>query len=551
MSSRGRLLVLWNSVEEDIYEKWRDQGPTPLAWDPTRVVPDVGTVDEEMAAFIKGLRDARFEVELVNIEDSIDRAIGAIRLHRPDAVFNLVEFFKDDQIQEAYIAGLYEMLGVDFTGNRPLTLATCQNKFRTKLILEAAGLPTAPFLLAKDKRVPEDHDLTYPLIVKPAFEDASGGIDKESVVHNHAALEARVAYLLKEFEMPALVEEYVDGREIHAAVLGNNPPEVLPLFEMEFDDSEFNPNDEWRPQIISYRAKWDPHSKDFYTMDAVVPPEDLAPELSAELQRIAREAYIALGCRDYARVDMRIEDDDIYILEVNPNPDLVDGAAYMMCAMASGRTYSEALGTIADLAVGRSRYAPPDPQKLNKPTDTLMREHVEGAQIDTGPAVPNEPPAHYHGQADEEDGLDDGEFGERADEVDLEEVELEEVELEAQDVTGNDLGLGDDGALDKFIDPNTDFQTEPSVDVPVPAGSLPYQTPVPADIGTPSAAEVGLRSGAHAVAKVPRAFVEAATMVADVEGAAASLENAERDSASDTEPSETMIQEQGTTGRDR
>ncbi len=392
--SRGRVLVLWNQVEEDIYEKWRDQGPQPLPWDPTRVVPDVGTVDEEMGAFIKGLEDARFDVELVNVEDSLERAIGAIRLHRPDAVFNLVEYFNDDQIQEAYIAGLFEMMNVSFTGNRPMVLATCQNKFRTKLILEAAGLPTADFMLAKKLPIAPEHDLSYPLIVKPAFEDASGGIEKESVVHNHLALEARVAYVLKEFEMPALVEEYVDGREIHAAILGNNPPEVLPLFEMEFDDSEFNPTDEWRPQIISYRAKWDPHSKDFYTMEPVVPPDDLEPELASEIRRIAREAYIAVGCRDYARVDMRIEDEEIYILEVNPNPDLVDGAAFMLCASASGRSYAETLGSIADLAIARSKHAPPDPKKEGKPTDTLLLEHEHG-KTDVA-KVYNEPPSHYN-----------------------------------------------------------------------------------------------------------------------------------------------------------
>ncbi len=436
MSSRGRILVLWNSVEEDIYEKWRDEGPKPLPWDESRSVPDVGTVEEEMDAFIQALRDARYEVELINVEDNLDRTISAIRVYRPDAIFNLVEYFQDDQIQEAYIAGLFEMMKVPFTGNRPIALATCQNKFRTKLILEAAGLPTAPFFLAKELPIAETHDLAYPLIVKPAFEDASGGIDKESVVHNHAALEARVAYLFKEFEMPALVEEYVDGREIHAAILGNNPPEVLPLFEMEFDDSEFNPNDEWRPQIISYRAKWDPHSKDFYAMDAVVPPEDLDPKVAREIKRIAKAAYIAVGCRDYARVDMRIEDDDdeIYILEINPNPDLVDGAAFMLCASASGRSYSDTLGTIADLAIARGRKAPADPEKVGKPTDTLLLEHAQVERVDMGPAVPNEPPAHYHAMREEPAGLE--EATELADREALEELlraaELSDAELEAR-----------------------------------------------------------------------------------------------------------------------
>ena len=457
MSSRGRVLVLWNQVEEDIYEKWRDEGPRPLAWDPSRVVPDVGTVDEEMGAFIKALEDARFDVELVNVEDSLDRAIGAIRLHRPDAIFNLVEFFNDDQIQEAYIAGLFEMMNVPFTGNRPMNLATCQNKFRTKLILEAAGLPTAEFMLAKKLPVPMDHGLTYPLIVKPAFEDASGGIEKDSVVHNHLALEARVAYVHKEFEMPALVEEYVDGREIHAAVLGNNPPEVLPLFEMEFDDSEFNPNDEWRPQIISYRAKWDPHSKDFYTMDAVVPPEDLDPALASEIRRIAREAYLAVGCRDYARVDMRIEDDEIYILEVNPNPDLVDGAAFMLCASASGRSYSETLGAIADLAIARGKPAL-DPKKIGKPTDTLLLEHEHGKD-DTAAKVYNEPPAHYSDPAHVgEPELDDDLDAELRDHgvPSADDENDDDYEDEAGDDSEGDEGDEGDDSLDEESDDSGD-----------------------------------------------------------------------------------------------
>lgn len=496
MSSRGRVLVLWNQVEEDIYEKWRDEGPRPLAWDPSRVVPDVGTVDEEMGAFIKALEDARFDVELVNVEDSLDRAIGAIRLHRPDAIFNLVEFFNDDQIQEAYIAGLFEMMNVPFTGNRPMNLATCQNKFRTKLILEAAGLPTAEFMLAKKLPVPMDHGLTYPLIVKPAFEDASGGIEKDSVVHNHLALEARVAYVHKEFEMPALVEEYVDGREIHAAVLGNNPPEVLPLFEMEFDDSEFNPNDEWRPQIISYRAKWDPHSKDFYTMDAVVPPEDLDPALASEIRRIAREAYLAVGCRDYARVDMRIEDDEIYILEVNPNPDLVDGAAFMLCASASGRSYSETLGAIADLAIARGKPAL-DPKKIGKPTDTLLLEHEHGKD-DTAAKVYNEPPAHYSDPAHAgEPELDDDLDAELRDHG-VPAADDDENDDDYEDEEGDD---SEDGELDEESDDSGD-------------GSLDEESD---DSGDEEAADVGPRAEDSDAAASSPAAPRADDPMADIE----------------------------------
>jgi len=382
MSSRGKILVLWNQTEEDIYEKWREEGPKTLEWSPDRVAPDVGTVAEEMAAFIKGLRDGGFEVHLVNVEDDLERLVSSIKLHRPDAIFNLIEYFSDDQVQEAYVAGLYEMMGVHYTGNRPVTLLSCQNKYRAKLILQAADLPTAPFFIVRigetTPNAAQDYELDYPLIVKPGYEDASGGIEHASVVQNQEELEERVRHVHKDFKQAALVEEYIEGREIHAALLGN-PPEVLPLFEMEFDDSEFNPEEEWRPQIISFRAKWDPHSQDFYTMDAVVPPEDLDEGVAEYIRDVAARAYETMQCRDYARIDMRVDDDgEVYILEVNPNPDLVDGAAYAMCAKASGRTYSETVCAIAQMAVDRSRAKPAPEAEQTLPSDQLLREHVLG-----------------------------------------------------------------------------------------------------------------------------------------------------------------------------
>lgn len=379
MPSAGNVLVLWNQVEQDIYERWREQGPQPLAWDPERQVPDVGTVAEEMESMMAALREGGYRVDLVNVEDDIDRLIAAVRLYRPDLVVNLVEFFNDDANQESYVCGLYTMLGVQYTGNLPVTLATCQNKYRTKLILEAHELPTSPYFLVEKEPVPTDHGLEFPLIVKPSLEDASGGIEPSSVVHEQSELENQVRRVLKEYKMPVLVEEYIDGREIHAALLGNDPPEVLPLFEMEFDDSEFNPDGEWRPQIISYRAKWDPHSPEFYSMDSVCPAQELEEEIEDYIRDIARRAYQAIGCRDYARIDMRLDEEEgeVYILEVNPNPDLSDGAAFMQCAMASGRTFGATLGEIIEMGLARAhRDRIAKARRSDLPSDHLMREWV-------------------------------------------------------------------------------------------------------------------------------------------------------------------------------
>lgn len=385
MSARENVLILWNQVEEDIYERWRAEGPRPLPWNPDQNVPDVGTVAEEMAALVQGVRRCGYNVQVVNIEDDLDRIISAVRLYRPDAIMNLVEYFNDDASLEAHVAGLFELLDVPYTGNRPQALGTCQNKHRTKILLEAAGVPTARHRLVERLPLAPDHGLTFPVIVKPVLEDASGGIEVESVVRDHAALEERILRVLQDYQMPALIEEYIHGREIHASILGNDPPVVLPLFEMEFDEPETHGTDVeatpgWQPRIISYRAKWDPHSPEFYSMDSICPARNLAPSTQARIRRIAVAAFRAVGCRDYARIDMRLaEDGSVYVLEVNPNPDLTDGAAFMQCAVASGRTYSRALGDIVELAIERGRrQRRVEASQPDLPSDHLLREWVTG-----------------------------------------------------------------------------------------------------------------------------------------------------------------------------
>lgn len=356
MPSRGTVLVLWNMVEEDIYEVLRQEGPQPLPWKPDELMPELDTVVEEMAALLRATEEGGYRAHVLNLEDGLDRLLAAIRLYRPDVIMNLVESFQGDSGKEATIAGVYELLNVRYTGSRPWTLATCQDKFRTKRLLKAAGLPTPPGFLVEKEPVPADHGLAFPLIVKPVREDASAGIELASVVLGPGELEAQVRRVLTTYRMPALVEQYIDGREIHAALLGNDPPEVLPLLEMEFAEQR---TEEWQPQILSYSAKWDPRSPEFYEVSCACPPESLDDGLAERMRALAVRAYQALDCRDYARVDMRVEEasGEVYILEVNPNPDLGDGAAYMQCATASGRTFAGTLAEIIEMAKQRSPAA--------------------------------------------------------------------------------------------------------------------------------------------------------------------------------------------------
>lgn len=378
MTKPGRILILWNQVEEDVYERLRADGPRPLDWNPTRVADEMSTAADELELVANSLRDRGHTVAIVNIDDSLPRLLQAIDTHKPEAIFNLVEFFGDDPAHEMHVAGIYELLGIAYTGSRPEVLSLCQRKHRTKAILAAAGLPTPRYLVVAGEvgaRVPDDHGLRFPLICKPAMEDASGGIDAGSVVQDRAALDARVSKLVNEYLTPVIVEEYIEGREIHCAILGNDPPVALPLFEMAFHDAPSAS----MPHIITYKAKWDPNSRDFYAMDGVCPAPELEPEVVAYIEDVAIRAFHAVGCRDYARIDMRLDPatGEPYILEVNPNPDLSDSCAFTQCATASGRTYAELVDEIARFALTRARAA--RPARSAGPSDQLLREYLARA----------------------------------------------------------------------------------------------------------------------------------------------------------------------------
>lgn len=349
----ARILVLWNQVDDDVYEHYRREDRRTVAWDPTIEVEPWESVEEEMRLIVRALQGAGHETTLVNIRDDFRELIAAIDRVRPDLVMNLVEFYRDDPEHEHHVPAIFELLGVAYTGNRPVALSLCQKKPQAKALLAAHGIPV-PRGFVVESTLPVDlGGLRFPLIVKPAFDDASGGIDTGSVVHDRPALAARIEHLLGEGRGAALVEEYIEGREIHCAILGDQP---LPLYEMRFKggvDDHGKP----LPRIITYRAKWDPYSREHHAVEGKCPVEDLEPELVAHIQAIALRSYRALGCRDYARVDMRVEPatGNVYVLEVNPNPDLADSCAFAASAQASGRSYAQLICELVDIALERTR----------------------------------------------------------------------------------------------------------------------------------------------------------------------------------------------------
>jgi D-alanine-D-alanine ligase len=371
---RSRILILWNQIDDDVYAHFRRDGRRSPDWDPTITIEPWETVEEEMQLIKRSLEAFGHEVAMVNIRDSFDTMLDALRNEKPDVVMNLVEFFRDDAELEHDVPALFELLGLEYTGNRPLSLSLCQKKPQAKALLAAHGLPVPRGVVVDAIDKAHNLGLKFPLIVKPAYDDASGGIDSGSVVQNEAELLVRIEKMIVGHKQAALVEEYIDGREIHCAILGDAP---LPLYEMNFkghNDDHGKP----LPRIITYRAKWDPYSRDHHAVEGVCPVPNLAPELVQKIQDIAMRAYRALSCRDYARVDMRVDPvtQEPYILEVNPNPDLAESCAFTASAYASGRTYAQMICEIIEFALARKR----GPKKAVTGVDALLREYMAKKQ---------------------------------------------------------------------------------------------------------------------------------------------------------------------------
>lgn len=353
MSQKVSVAVLYNQVGVDEYELMRKQAPKELDFKPEFRM-DVATVEEEIRALVKGLRRAGFRAYAVNVNDRFDLLYQTLSRRNPDAVFNLIEFFNDDPRQEYMVAALYELLRVPYTGAPPYTLALCQRKASTKHLLLANGIRTPRFKVMEPGPLPRRHGLRYPLIVKPAREDASAGIDDASVVDSLDRMHERVQYVWKEFAQPALVEEFIDGRELNVAILGNYPPRALPIAEMVFTDLPPHLHN-----IVSYDAKWNPQHVAFHKVYSVCPAE-LPRKVAQRVSDIALAAYKLLGCRDYARVDIRLsKKSQIYVLEVNPNPDLTEGVAFMESAKKAGLSFSATLGRIVEFALRRTPKALP------------------------------------------------------------------------------------------------------------------------------------------------------------------------------------------------
>ncbi|KAF0150351.1 MAG: D-alanine-D-alanine ligase-like protein [Ignavibacteria bacterium] len=300
---------------------------------------------------IKNLLKKRYSfVGTLAINRNVRDAIKKIVSISPDVIFNFVESVEGNSDYESYIAGVFDLLEIQYTGNSAMTLGNCLQKYRTKQILKANGVKTPEYYLAQLGEVPSINKfrLNFPVILKLAREDASIGISEFSVVFCYEDLRARLNYLFTSYSQEVIIEEYIEGRELNVAILGG---QVLPISEITFDTLPSG-----LPKIVTYEAKWSSESVYF---KSTVPkcPAKLDERLEKKIVKMALEAYDALDCRDYVRVDIRLNKKNIpYVIEVNPNPDISPDTGFVRSALAAGICYEELLYKISSFALLRNSY---------------------------------------------------------------------------------------------------------------------------------------------------------------------------------------------------
>lgn len=311
----------------------------------------------DTAETINAVRDAIAErYEMVMIEAN-EMAFEKLRTMRPDFVFNIAEGMHGVS-REAQIPAMLEMLQIPYLGSDPLTLGICLDKARAKEILSYHKIPTAGFSVISSMNDFEDVRLKFPAMVKPLHEGSSKGIYNSCVVHTPDELANEVKIVLDTYQEPALVEDFLPGREFTVGMLGNGDEvQVLPIVEIKFDALPPGVN-----PIYSYEAKWIWDQTE-NPLDIFECPAKLDEPLKHDISRICRDAYRVLKCRDWSRIDVRLDAHGRpNILEINPLPGILpkveDNSCLPKAARAAGLSYSQLINTALDVAMKRYGIMP-------------------------------------------------------------------------------------------------------------------------------------------------------------------------------------------------
>jgi D-alanine-D-alanine ligase len=316
----------------------------------------VQAVGDEARAIEDACRANGWTTAAIEADTDPVRTLAALRDARCDVVFQLAESIGGDARLEAAAAWLLEWARLPYTGSGPVAITIALQKPLARALLASRNVPVPNGFVLEGPAdpIPTLVDERSRWIVKPSREDASHGISTSSVVTGERAILERAAWVVATYRQPALVEEFVDGREINVSILGSGPDaHVLPLAEIDWTGF---PAD--LPRIVTFAAKWDPKSPE-YKGSTPGPIRDLAPELEARVRTCARAAYDAVGLEGYGRIDLRLHPTrGPLVIDVNPNPDISPDAGFAKAAARGGISYEELIARIVRSATAREAAIP-------------------------------------------------------------------------------------------------------------------------------------------------------------------------------------------------
>jgi D-alanine-D-alanine ligase len=299
------------------------------------------------AHVIGALKKLGHEVRTLGIWDEAAMIIDELKANPPDVVFNLTEHFNEVSAYDRNVAGLLEMMGVPYTGSSPTGLTLCKNKGMAKELLAYHKIRVPNFAIySPGAAIKRPNRLKFPLFIKPAEEEASYGIALASFVEDDAAFEERICFIHERMNQPALAEEYIQGREIYVSLLGNERLRVFPFREVIFTEIP-----EGQPRFSTFKAKWDEGYRKRWGIKNVF-AEPFPDGTQQHITKICKAVYRALRIHGYGRIDLRVTpEEEIVVLEANPNPNLDRDDEFAQSAMKARVSYPRLIQRILKLAL--------------------------------------------------------------------------------------------------------------------------------------------------------------------------------------------------------